>query len=220
MRTLVLAPHADDEALGCGGLICRRIKEGHGVDVVVASISTVHQAGDRLKATADVRTRELEEAARRLGICRPQVMFEGYENRLDTLPMIELITALDAILGETAYDEVLLPYPSHHQDHRLLYDAGFAALREKGGGHYPSLIALYETPYVGWAPREILGGKYYVDITEYIDGKLHALAAYESQVPPAPHPVSLDATRTLAAMRGIECGRKFAELYYVIKMVS
>lgn len=219
MRLLVLAPHADDEVLGCGGYILRRVSEGHTVDVVVASISTVHQAGDVLKSSAETRKSEMVEAARRLGVSDTSVLFQGYENRLDTLPIVEIITALDGILGETPYDEVLLPYPSHHQDHRIMFDAALSALREKGAARSPSLIALYEYPYIGWSNGDVRGGKYYVDIGDRLDGKLHALAAYETQVCPAPHPTSLEAVRTLARMRGMECGREFAELFYVIKMV-
>ena len=35
MRTLVVAPHADDETLGCGGTIVRLVREGHEVTVAV-----------------------------------------------------------------------------------------------------------------------------------------------------------------------------------------
>jgi len=33
MRVLVIAPHPDDEILGCGGTMARRIAEGHEVYV-------------------------------------------------------------------------------------------------------------------------------------------------------------------------------------------
>ena len=219
MRILVISPHADDEVFGCGGMIRRRVSEGYVVDVIVATISTVHRQSE-MKATAETRTRELQEASKRLGVETPKVLFKGYENQLDTLPLLELVSALDHILDQERYDQVFIPYPSHHQDHRILYEAGFSALREKGTEHYPSLIAMYEYPYIGWTPSDFHGGKYYVNITEQLEEKLFALQAYESQLCPPPHPVSLAAVKTLAAMRGMECGRKYAELFYVIKMVD
>jgi LmbE family N-acetylglucosaminyl deacetylase len=205
--------------LGCGGYILRRVSEGHEVEVVVASISSVNRPGQALKSSAEARTREMEEAARRLGTACPRVLLPGHENRLDTLPIIEVMTILDVLLSAKRYEEVLVPYPSHHQDHRVCFDAAFGALREKGSPNAPSLIALYEYPYIGWTAGEVPGGKLYVDITTCIDAKLHALAAYESQVCEPPHPTSLHAVRTLAAMRGMECGRSFAELFYILKMV-
>ena len=219
MHVLVIAPHADDEVLGCGGLIRRRLDEGHSATVVVASIGTVHRAGE-LKASADTRRDELTEAARRLGIEPPAILFEGYENQLDTLPMLKFVSALDELLTDRPYDQVFIPYPSHHQDHRIVYEACFTALREKGGAHAPSLIAAYEYPYIGWTPTEPRGGKFYLDITSYLDQKLHALAAYESQLGQAPHPTSPEAVTTLAAMRGLDCGRAYAELFYMLKMVQ
>jgi LmbE family N-acetylglucosaminyl deacetylase len=227
MRVLIISPHGDDEVLGCGGMIRRRVAEGHTVNVVVAAVSTVHQAGEILKATAETRTQEMEEAARRLGTAPPEILFTGKENQLDTVPMLDIITALDRILTEGRYDQVYVPYPSLHQDHRVIYDASFSALREKGSEHSPSLIAMYEYPYIAWTPGDVKGGRCYVDITDQIDDKIRALEAYESQMPRgpmrprrAPHPVSPDAVRTLAAMRGLECGRKYAELYYLLKMVD
>jgi LmbE family N-acetylglucosaminyl deacetylase len=40
MSVLVIAPHADDEVLGCGGTMARRAAEGREVHLVVASIAT------------------------------------------------------------------------------------------------------------------------------------------------------------------------------------
>lgn len=219
MRILVVSPHADDEVLGCGGMLLRRIAEGHSADVVVGSVSTV-RAGGEVKASADTRRQELAEAARRLGVGEPRILFEDYENRLDTLPILDIVSALDAVLSEGRYDQVFIPYPSHHQDHRILYEASFSALREKGDGHGPTLVAAYEYPYVGWTPVEFHGGPYYVDVSEQMDGKIHALEAYASQLRPPPHPTSVDAVRRLASMRGLECGRVYAELFYVLKMVD
>ncbi len=220
MNVLILAPHADDEVLGCGGLISRRVQDGHTVDVAVASIGTVHLSDNTIKATAKRRRTEMEEAGRRLGVHSSRVLFEDVENQLDTIPMLKIVSALDMILREKSYHQVFLPYPSHHQDHEILYRAGFSALRTKGSGCTPSLIALYEYPYVSWTPNQWPGGRLYLDIGEHLETKLHALAAYESQVAPPPHPTSVEAVRTLAAMRGMECGRLFAELFYVVKMVE
>lgn len=219
MHILVIAPHADDEVLGCGGLIRRRIEEGHTAEVIVATMGTVHRGG-QMKASAEMRQCELEEAARRLGVEVPRVLFHGYENRLDTLPLLDIISDFDDLFTERRCDQVFIPYPSHHQDHRIVFDACFSALREKGRTQTPSLIAAYEYPYIEWTPRNFSGGKLYVDITSYLEQKLHALAAYPSQLGPPPHPISPQAVTALAAMRGLGCGRPYAELFYVLKMVE
>src|SRR5262249_48378848 len=102
----------------------------------------------------------------------------------------------------------------------ILYEACFGALREKGQARGPSLIAMYEYAYVGWTPHQIAGGRYYVDISAELDIKRAALATYRSQSCPPLHPCSVEAMETLARMCGIECGRTYAELFYVLKMVD
>jgi LmbE family N-acetylglucosaminyl deacetylase len=218
LKVLVIAPHADDEVIGCGGTMLKYVSEGHEVDLAVAALGTVNRRPSEVKSTAQIRRHELETASQLLGVRSHQVLFEGFENKLDTLPMLDIISRLDSILDE-GYDHVFFPCPSHHQDHRVVYDACFAALREGARPNPPSLIAMYEYSYNGWYPGQMPGGHLYVDITEQMEQKQTALSLYRSQLYPAPHPVSVEAIATLAQMRGVECGRPFAELLYLIKMV-
>jgi LmbE family N-acetylglucosaminyl deacetylase len=220
VRILILAPHADDEVLGCGGMLARRAAEGHEVQVVVASIGTVHAPDGRLKVTGEARRAELLEAARRLSIPPPRVLYEELENRLDTLPRTELLGRLDALLLAEPWDQVFFPFASHHQDHRVLHEATWSALRQRPQRRTERLAALYEYPYVGWAPAPVPGGRWYVDIGAQLERKLHALAAYVSQAAPAEHPLSARGVEALAALRGAECGVRHAELFYVVRMLD
>ncbi len=216
---LVIAPHADDEVLGCGGLVRKRVDAGTPAECVVMTIGDVSLGSGETKSTAAVREKELYRAASILGMPRPRILFPGYENRLDTLPMLDLISALDRLFAENSFEEIYLPYPSHHQDHRVTYDAAISALREKGRPG-PRLVALYEYPYVGWPGTPIPGGRFYVDIEETLEAKREALAAYESQGYAPPHPISFEAVSALARFRGIECGVSYAELFYLLKQVE
>ncbi len=219
MNVLVIAPHADDEVIGVGGTMARYAAEGHDVDLVVGALGTVHRRGAEVKATAEIRRYELETAARTLGVRNTRVLFEGFENKLDTLPLLDLVARLDSVLDE-GYDQVFFPCPSHHQDHRVVYDACFAALREGARPNPPALIAMYEYSYNGWYPINVPSGRMFVDITAHMATKREALSLYRSQLYPAPHPISLEAIEILAQMRGVECGRPHAELFYLIKMVQ
>src|SRR5258708_3986374 len=146
MKILIVAPHADDEVLGCGGLMARRAREGHVVDVAIATLGGLAVPG-RVATHPDVRRRELYDAAEILGANEPTVLFPGHDGKLDALPIIELVSRLDALLQERRYDQVFFCYPSHHQDHKTVHAACMSALRPRGQ-HEPSLIAVYEYPYV------------------------------------------------------------------------
>lgn len=217
-RLLVVAPHADDEVVGCGGLIARAVKEGHKVDVVIGSIGGLLHRHLKELATVEERKQELHRAAEILGVADVTVLFEGYDMRLDTVAQVDIVTKLDAIL-DRGYDEVYFPYPSHNHDHQEMYRATFAALRHTVGRKSPRLSALYEYAFIGWNPSDIRGGKMYVDISDYLDVKVRAFEAYKSQLRDAPHPCSCHGIRVLAQMRGLESCCHAAELFYVQKII-
>lgn len=217
MRILIVAPHADDEVLGCGGLIARRSREGHEVDIAVATLGGL--ADGRRHDETDVRRGELFRAAEILGAHEPTVLLPGRDGRLDAFPSYDLVSRLDALLEERRYDEVYFCYPSHHQDHRAVHAACLSALRPKGG-HEPRRVALYEYPCVGWSPVGANAGRWYVDISQVLPEKEAALRAYETQLREPPHPMSWESAEALARMRGVECGRRHAELFYVLRFVE
>jgi LmbE family N-acetylglucosaminyl deacetylase len=217
-RILVLSPHADDEVLGCGGFIARRAAEGCEVHVLVATVGDVRNVDGSMKSSSAERRAELAEAARILGVARHEVLFADVENRLDTLPRIEIVTRLDRALATGGYEEVFLPCPSHHQDHRVLLDAGLAALRTRPAVRSVRLVALYEYAWSAWPEAAASTGRWYVSITPFVARKLAALRAYRSQLQKPPHPLSPESVERLAAQRGAECGEDFAELFHVVRM--
>lgn len=218
MRILVVSPHADDEVLGCGGFIARRSEEGCEVDVLVGTIGDVVHVDGTLKSSAAERHAELAEAARILGVARHRVLFEGHENRLDTLPRVSIVSELDRAIAGGGYEQVLLPGPSHHQDHRVLLEAGMAALRTRPAVKSVRLVAHYEYAWSAWPESAPSIGKWYVAISRQLGRKLDALRAYRSQLPEAPHPLSPESVERLAAQRGAECGVAHAELFHVVRM--
>ena len=151
MNILVIAPHADDEVLGCGGLIARRAAAGAWVHVAVLGLGGVKQRGTTIQSSLIVvRERELHRAAEVLGVQKTTVLFEGRDMRMDTEPMLNVVTALDGLLDDMAYDEVYLPYASVNHDHQVTYRAMLAALRPATGRPAPPFVAAYEYALIGW----------------------------------------------------------------------
>jgi LmbE family N-acetylglucosaminyl deacetylase len=108
--TLVLAPHPDDETIGCGATIARKVAAGAPVRVVVA-------ADDNDPS----RRAECVEACRRLGLPEAAVTFLGLpDGELDTHGGA-LDSGLRSILSAFVPDEVFTPYAiDAHPDHRAL----------------------------------------------------------------------------------------------------
>lgn len=220
VRTLAIAPHPDDETFGCGGTLARRAREGGDVHVVVVTAAAVVHPDGRPKCTLEERRAELAAACRILGASEHQILYEGLENALDTLPLRDLVTRLDRILLRADYDEILFPGPSHHQDHRAVQAACFAALRIRPGRRPERRAALYELPYGAWHPEPAIGSPWYVDISSTLSVKLAAIEAYASQRHSGKGPLSAEAVSRLAAARGTECGADQAERLGLVRAIE
>jgi LmbE family N-acetylglucosaminyl deacetylase/GT2 family glycosyltransferase len=124
-RVLVLAPHADDEVLGCGGMLAFHAERG---DRVVVAILTDGAAGDRAAHTAGIeRTREAESRAAGavLGVTE-HVFLRLPDGGLGAVH--DLTERVAALLAEHDPDLVYAPSPQEfHTDHRATAAAAIAA---------------------------------------------------------------------------------------------
>lgn len=150
---LVLAPHPDDETLGCGGTIRRKRLAGSEVTVAVATDGRYsHRSAvigpDELAA---LRREESRRACAALGVDADHVRFLDFEeNSLeDPAQRAALDEALDHLVAETEPDELLIPSGIDRlSDHRALNDAGLAA-----AARCRRAMAVYEYPIWMWDPQ-------------------------------------------------------------------
>src|SRR5215469_15626989 len=105
---LVLAPHPDDETLGCGAVILRKVAAGTPVTVVVVADGR-HSHRSRYLTPEEVgklRHDEMIEASRRLGLQPESLRQLGYEDRGLTAKEDELVGVVDDLITELSPDEV------------------------------------------------------------------------------------------------------------------
>jgi LmbE family N-acetylglucosaminyl deacetylase len=194
---LILAPHPDDETLGCGVTILRKIAVGTEVTIAVVSDGRHSHASDDLSpsALAALRRGEMAEAAGRLGVPLGSVHWGGFfdttldENYEHVVDFVRhLVTAFrpDEVYA-TCADE---PHPDHAA-------VGRAARQVVAEANYP--IRLFEYPIWLWsrwplrsgdrlgssvdAVRQVLTRKAVkIKSDGYVSAKLFALSAHASQL--------------------------------------
>jgi len=134
LPALVVAPHPDDETIGCGGTIRRKTLAGCAVTVVIAA-----DGGDT------TRRAECIEACRRLGVPEASVIFLGFPDGDLAGHRAELQVRLRSLLAELRPSEVFGPAAvDNHADHRTLAEATRDACSASGQP------ALYEYPVWFW----------------------------------------------------------------------
>jgi LmbE family N-acetylglucosaminyl deacetylase len=173
MNVLVIAPHPDDETIGCGGTLCLHERRG---DRTVVVCLTSGELGlkhlPREKAWA-IREQEAEASAKILGVAKVHFLRQPdwmLEDHLDTVAKM-----LRPILVAEKSDIIYLPHNNDaHPDHRASQPILRLALAQ--GPQARPEVRAYEiwTPLADYDRLE--------DITGVMPQKLQALRAHESQL--------------------------------------
>lgn len=218
-KILIIAPHADDECLGCGGLMKKAIDYGNEVKVVIGATGDTFFYHANKIVTAKEREHELVEALKVFGVNEYEILYTDKEGVLDTVPMKDIVTKLDSIISDYQPNMVFIPYPSFHNDHKIMFEASFASLRPSPATKSVKFVATFEYPFVSWNYEKIEGGSMYLDISDCIDLKISALKKHRSQIREGRHMISPETVKLWAEKRGLECSRDYAEMYRVIRYV-
>lgn len=218
-RVVVIAAHPDDELLGAGGTLARHVRDGDEVHAIVVADG----AGSRYPAEL---VSSLEKQARRAGevIGFTSLQFlQLPDQRLDTIPLIELTQRLEGVLDEIGPDTVYTHFPEDvNTDHGLVARGAWTACRPYARPRVRK-FAVFETPSsTEWAwsmPGTDFLPSLFVDVTDTLEAKIAAMECYETELRDYPHPRSSRALRERAAYWGSHIGRQAAEPFIVLREV-
>jgi len=219
MKLLVVGTHPDDELLGCGGTILRRIAEGGTVGWLLMTAIT-EEAG-WVRASIERRAAEIERVREGLGIKLEHFYSLGFPTaQLDQIPLATLVSRISDVVNDFQPEEMLLPYPGDvHSDHRVTFDAASACTK---WFRYPSVrrVLAYETPSeteFGINPTKIgFNPNVFIDVSKSIERKLKLIRIYKSEIGEFPHPRSEQLLRALAKIRGAQSGFISAESFMML----
>jgi LmbE family N-acetylglucosaminyl deacetylase len=222
-RLLVVAPHADDETAGAGGLMARVKEAGGKVFVMVLSTGDlVHFDATGKKTRKATRRQELGEAMKVLEVDDWEIVYEdtSLHLRLETLPRRELTEQIERkarlATERTRPTMIVLPAPSYNQDHEAVYKAGITACRPHLARMkaFQNFVLVADAPQLTWGASFPFRPNFYVDISgPYLERKLKAYACHRSQIRPEPSQAGLGALRLLAEARGREISVAAAEAF-------
>ncbi|BBC72697.1 GlcNAc-PI de-N-acetylase [Altererythrobacter sp. B11] len=218
-RVAVVAPHPDDEVLGCGGTMARLGSEGAEVHVVIV---TRGQEPDFPTAHMDRVMAEADRAHRSLGVAATHHL-DLPAAALDTLPAARINARLAECLAEIAPDTLFVPFIGDiHLDHQITFTSSLVWARPRSP-RAPRRVFAYETlSETNWyAPglTPTFAPDYFVDIAAQLEAKLAAFAMFETQARNFPDERSLQTIRTLANLRGSMVFCAAAEAFMTIRQV-
>ena len=183
---VVLAPHPDDETLGCGGILATAFQHA-GAHVICMTDGSASHPGSAVwppARLAELRRQELAEAIRRLGGCKSDLTWLGLRDgalaTCDPHPIAERIAGICHLIGA---DRILSASPlDHHADHKATAAIALrvAALCSGMRLFFYPVWSRWDDP--GFEAAHGAWTQLRPDITTHRKKKAHALAAHRSQL--------------------------------------
>lgn len=211
---LVVAPHPDDETLGCGGTLLAHRASGDRLHwVIFTSISKDAGYDDDVLIS---RQSEIDQVK----------SFYGFESvteydyptcTLDAVSKAGMVSRLSKDIALIEPEVLYIPHSGDiHSDHKVVNEISLASSK---WFRQPSIkiVRAYETlSETGMLGGEVFSPNQYSDITRYIDKKIEAMCIYDSEMGEFPFPRSEKAIRALANYRGANSGYDSAEAFHVL----
>lgn len=217
---LVVAAHTDDEALGCGGTIAKHVAQGDTVYAVFLA-DGVTSRPDASEQELDERNSAARQAHKILGI--EQSFMLGFpDNRMDTVPLLDIVQKLEQVMDGVQPQVVY----THHNgdlniDHRITHQAALTACRPVPDSPVREIYAFEVLSATEWnSPgTSTFIPNVFVDISDHLETKMNALAAYELEMRDSPHARSIVNAMRLAELRGSCVGVIAAEAMMAVRVI-
>lgn len=214
---MVIAPHPDDETLGCGGTLLRLAREG--AEIAWLIVTSMSEDGGFAKESIALRAQEIAKVSELYGFSAV-FQLNVPTRQLDRIPLQQLIGQFSSVFKSFNPNQIFLPHwRDVHTDHRAVFDAAAACskwFRYNSVERVMAYETLSETEFA-------LGGQaafqpnFFVDVTHFLERKIEIMTVYQSEMSEFPFPRSAEAIRALARFRGASSGFGAAEAFQLLR---
>ena len=216
MKILAIAPHPDDETLGCGGTLFRHKQEGD--ELYWGIVTGISKDAGWPQEAVKKRDAEIEAVAKKYGFTEI-FNFRLPTTKMDTLPLTDLIEKITDFYNKVEPEIIYMPFAYDvHTDHQFITKALQATFK---WFRYPHIkkVLMYETPSeteFNFMEKNVFKPNVFVNISDHLDDKIETMKIYESEMGDFPFPRSEKTIRSLAAFRGSQSGFEAAEAFELV----
>ena len=218
-KVLVVAPHPDDETLGCGGTLLKH--KSRGDQIYWINVTNIKEENGYDADKVKTKNEQIAQVNKEFGF--DEFIDMGLnQTRLDESALGEMVGQFAEIFQRIQPEIVILPYKFDvHSDHRTIFEAAYSCTKSF---RYPfikkvlMMEVLSETNFSvcteGFSPN------YFVDISDFMDKKIDIMKIYKQEMGAHPFPRSEESIRALGVLRGSTVGCQYAESFMVLRDVD
>lgn len=219
MNIVIVSPHPDDETLGAGGTLLKQKAKGDKIYWINVTNVVDKEGWD--ETFVRKRQKQIERVI-------AFYQFDGYydlnlePSSLENINKGSLIAEISKVFKEVEPRWIILPNPGDaHSDHKVVYESCMACSKVFRYPYIKKITTMEIISETDFGDTEHpFVPNYFVDISEYIEGKIEALKIYDTEMGEPPFPRNIEAVRALATLRGGMCGGRYAEAFRIIKWID
>lgn len=202
-KNLIIAPHVDDEILGCGGILSSNFFILH------CGLAESQDHGE-IFLSRKFRIKEFEKVKEKVGF-----EYKVLHHPVNNMQTHKMIKDIENIINKVEPEEIYIPSPSYNQDHKAVYDACLIALRPHDVNFFVNRVSVYEQPQDLWeSGREHFIPNAFTEID--INKKIDLYNIIQSQI--REHR-SVEHLKALAKIRGAQSDVDYAEAFKIVRWV-
>ncbi|MDO9580166.1 MAG: PIG-L deacetylase family protein, partial [Bacteroidales bacterium] len=208
-KVLVVAPHPDDETLGCGGTLLKHKNSGDKIFWMI--VTNIQSENGWSEEEVQKRQKEINQVSAMYGF-EKIFKLDFPTTMLDTIPYSDLITKISAVIQEIKPSIVYIPNHSDvHTDHQVTFKATISCCKSFRAPFIRKMLmyeCLSETEFAPALRENVFIPNVFIDISEYLNRKLEIMKIYDSEVMDPPFPRSMETVISLAKYRGSRIGEE------------
>ncbi len=223
-KILIVAAHPDDEVLGCGGTIARRVKEGCEAYTLILGEGITSRDAKRNRSARENEIENLkQDAAKANSIIGVKELFlhDFPDNRFDTVNLLDIVKVVEKVINDIGPACIYTHHSSDlNIDHRVTFSAVLTASRPLKGQTVKSIYSFEVPSSTEWNYPNKFNPNTFVNIEGSIGKKVSALKLYEKEIRSFPHPRSTENVEIIAKRWGSSVGLTHAEAFEAVRVIK
>ena len=221
---LVIAPHADDEVLGCGGTIYKHYLNGD--KVYVSVMTNASNGAPELFSETDINNirNEALKAHKILRVAQT-LFFDFPAPNLNQYPLYKIADKISFLIKKYKINTMYIPHRGDlHKDHESIYDASLVAAKPLPSQSVNKILVyetLSETDWSDTVSSSVFVPRYFNTLQKSVlNKKIAAMKCFKSQLKDPPNSRSLENLKNLASVRGSTVGNSYAESFDIVRIIK